>query len=75
MIFVFLIGEPDEVQSVENESYRVQGGGVPQSVELKENAAYSSVLQTQSAPHSQSIAVKDDVAYGTTTEETDYEYF
>ena len=73
MIFVFLIGEPDEVQSVENESYRVQGGGVPQSVELKDNAAYSSVLQ--SAPHSQSIAVKDDVAYGTTTEETDYEYF
>ena len=50
--FCFSLGEPDEVQSVENESYRVQGGGVSKSIELKENAAYSSVLQTQSAPSS-----------------------
>ena len=35
--------------------------------ELKDNAAYSTV-QTQSAPHSQSIAVNDNVAYRTTTE-------
>ena len=54
-------------QSVQNESYGVLGGGVPQSIELKDNAAYSTV-QTQSAPHSQSIAVNDDVAYRTTTE-------
>ena len=70
----FLIGEPDKLQSVENECYGVLGGGVPQSIELKDNAAYSSVLQTQSAPHSQSIAVNDNVAYGTTTEETDQSY-
>ena len=63
-------------QSVENECYGVLGGGVPQSIELKDNAAYSSV-QTQSAPHSQSIAVNDNVAYRTTTEKTDpsYEYY
>ena len=49
--FVFL-GEPDKLQSVENESYGVLGGGVSQPIELEDNAAYSSVLQTQSAPHS-----------------------
>ena len=69
----FFIGEPDKLQSVENEC-GVLGGGVPQSIELKDNAAYSSVLQTQSAPHSQSISVNDNVAYGTTTEETDQSY-
>ena len=67
------LGEPDEVPSVENEC-GVLGGGVPQSIELKDNAAYSSVLQTQSAPHSQSIAVNDNVAYGTATEKTDLSY-
>ena len=46
-------------QSVQNESYGVLGGGVPQSIELKDNAAYSTV-QTQSVPHSQSIAVNDN---------------
>ena len=59
-------------QSVQNESYGVLGG-VPQSIELKDNAAYSTV-QTQSAPHSQSIAVNDNVAYRTTTEKTDPSY-
>ena len=59
-------------QSVQNESYGVLGGGVPQSIELKDNAAYS---QTQlSAPHSQSIAVNDNVAYRTTTEKADPSY-
>ena len=58
-------------QSVQNESYGVLGG-VPQSIELKDN----STVQTQSAPHSQSIAVNDNVAYRTTTEKADpsYEY-
>ena len=60
-------------QSVQNESYGVLGGGVPQSIELKDNAAYSTV-QTQSAPHSQSIAVNDNVAYRTTTEKADQSY-
>ena len=64
-------------QSVQNESYGVLGGarGVPQSIELKDNAAYSTV-QTQSAPHSQSIAVNDNVAYRTTSEKEElaYEY-
>ena len=54
-------------QSVQNESYGVLGGGVSQSIELKDNAAYSSV-QTQS------IAVNDNVAYGTTTEKDDPSY-
>ena len=61
-------------QSVQNESYGVLGGGVPQSIELKDNAAYSTV-QTQSAPHSQSIAVNDNVAYRTTTEKADPSYY
>ena len=52
------------VQSVENESYGVLGGGVPQSIELKDNAAYSTV-KPPSAP-SQSIAVNSNVAYGIT---------
>ena len=56
--------------SVQNESYGVLGG---QSIELKDNAAYSTV-QTQSAPHSQSIAVNDNVAYRTTTEKADPSY-
>ena len=60
-------------QSVQNESYGVLGGGVPQSIELKDNTAYSTV-QTQSAPHSQSIAVNDNVAYRTTTEKADPSY-
>ena len=60
-------------QSVQNESYGVLGGGVSQSIELKDNAAYSTV-QTQSAPHSQSIAVNDNVAYRTTTEKADPSY-
>ena len=55
----------------------VLGGarGVPQSIELKDNAACSTV-QTQSAPHSQSIAVNDNVAYRTTSEKEElaYEY-
>ena len=50
-------------QSVQNEAYGVLGGGVPQFIELKDNAAYSSV-ETQSAP-SQSIALHSNVAYGT----------
>ena len=85
VIVVFLSSAPtpkspvalQHFQSVENECYGVLGGGVPQSIELKDNAAYSSVLQTQSAPHSQSIAVNDNVAYRTTTEKTDpsYEYY
>ena len=60
-----LLGEPDKIQSVQNESYGVLGGGVPQSIELKDNAAYS----TESAPNSQSIgnvvykAVKADPVY------------
>ena len=70
--FVFL-GEPDKLQTVQNESCRVLGGFL-QPIELKDNVAYSSVLQTQSAPHRQSIAVNDNVAYGTTTEETDQFY-
>ena len=40
-------------QSVQNESYGVLGGGVPQSIELKDNAAYSTV-QTR---------FHDDLAY------------
>ena len=56
--FYIIIGEP---HSVENECYGVLGGGVPQSTELKDNAAYSSV----SAPRNQSIAMEDNVAYVT----------
>ena len=52
------------VQTVENESYGVLGGGVPQSIELKDNAAYSTV-KPPSAPN-QSIAVNSNVAYGIT---------
>ena len=81
VIVVFLSSAPtpnpvalQHFQSVENECYGVLGGGVPQSIELKDNAAYSSVLQTQSAPHSQSIAVNDNVAYRTTTEKADPSY-
>ena len=57
-------GKPYKVQSVQNESYGVLRGDVPhdQSIELKDNAAYSPV-QTQSAVLSQSIAVEDNVAY------------
>ena len=60
------------VQTVENESYGVLGGGVPQSIELKDNAAYSTV-KPLSAP-SQSIAVSSNVAYRITpaTIEPDY---
>ena len=39
------------------------------------HAAYSTVVQTQSAPHSQSIAVNDNVAYRTTTEKPDPSYY
>ena len=84
VIFVFLSSAPtpnpvalQHFQSVQNESYGVLGGGaVPQSIELKDNAAYSTI-QTQSAPHSQSIALNDNVAYRTTTEKTDssYDYY
>ena len=49
------------------------GVHVPQSIELKDNAAYSTV-QTQSALHNQSIAVNDNVAYRTTTEKADLSY-
>ena len=46
--FYFIIGEP---HSVENECYEVLGGGVTQSIELKDNAAYSSVsAQCSSQP-------------------------
>ena len=54
-----------QFQSVQNEAYGVLGEGVPQSIELKDNAAYSSV-ETQSAP-SQSIVLHSNVAYGTST--------
>lgn len=57
------------VQTVENVSYGVLGGGVPQSIELKENAAYSTVKPLP-AP-SQSIAVNSNVAYGVTSATTD----
>ena len=52
------LGEPDKVQSVRNESYGVLGGG---AIELKDNAAYSTV----STSHSQPIAmtVKGDSVY------------
>ena len=59
-------------QSVQNESYGVLGGGVPQSIELKDNTAYSSV-QALSAT-SQSIAVNSNVAYGVTTATTEPSY-
>ena len=49
-------------QSVQNECYGVlQGGGVPQTIELNDNAAYSSVLQEGGVP--QSIELKDNAAY------------
>ena len=54
--FYFIIGEP---HSVENECYEVLRGGVPQSIELKDDVAYSLV----SAPRNQSIAIEDNVAY------------
>ena len=57
------------VQSVENESYGVLGGGVPQSIELKDNAAYSTVK-----PPNQSIAVNSNVAYGITPSTTEPNY-
>ena len=60
------------VQTVENESYGVLGGGVPQSIELKDNAAYSTV-KPLSAP-SQSIAVNTNVVYGITPATTDPDY-
>ena len=45
---------------------------VPQSIELEDNAAYSSVLNTQSVPHSLSLAVNDNhEACGATKETTD----
>ena len=63
------------LKSAENECYGVLGGGVPQSIELKDNVAYSSVLQTQSAPHNQSIAVNDNVDYeNIRKEKTDLSY-
>ena len=64
------------LQSVQNEAYGVLGGGVPQYIELKDNAAYSSVV-TQSATVSQSIAQHSNVAYGASTSvntEPAYEY-
>ena len=61
------------MQSVQNESYGVLRGDVPQSIELKDNTAYSPV-QTQSAVLSQSIAVEDNVAYRTTSVKTDPVY-
>ena len=60
------------VQTVENESYGVLGGGVPQSIELKDNAAYSTV-KPLSAP-SQSIAVNTNLAYGITPATTEPDY-
>ena len=57
-------------KSVENESYGVLGGGVPQSIELKDNAAYS-VVAPLAATSTQPIAVNSNVAYkitATTTE-------
>ena len=58
---------------VSTESVLWGGVHVPQSIELKDNAAYSTV-QTQSALHNQSIAVNDNVAYRTTTEKADLSY-
>ena len=57
------------VQSVENESYGVLGGGVPQSIELKDNAAYSTVK-----PPNQSVAVNSNVACGITPSTTEPNY-
>ena len=49
---------------------------VPQSIELKDNAAYSSVLNTQSVPHSLSLAVNDNhEACGATKETADEIYY
>ena len=49
-------------------SYGVLKGGVPQSIELKENVAYSSV--NAQLANSRSIAVKSNVVYGTTSVNT-----
>ena len=57
------------VQTVENVSYCVLGEGVPQSIELKDNTAYSTVK-----PPSQSIAVNSNVAYGITPSTTEPNY-
>ena len=51
------------IQSVENECYGVLGGGVPQSIELKDNAAYSSVSAPKQS--NQFIAMEDSAAYET----------
>ena len=56
------VGELDNVQSVQNKSCRVLGGGI----ELKNNAAYS----TDSTSHSQSIG---NVTYETVEADPEYD--
>ena len=59
--------------SVRNELFHQ---GIPQTIELNDNAAYCSVLPTQSAPHCQSIEVNDyRQAFGATKETVDEIYY
>lgn len=59
-MFAFCADSFEQFQTVQNTSYGVLKGGVPQSIELKKNAAYSSV-NTHLA-NNQPNAVDSDVA-------------
>ena len=65
-----ILGQPKSISTADNEAYgvlREGGGGISQSIELKDNAAYSTV-KPSSAP-SRFIAVNSNVAYKITTTE------
>lgn len=62
----------EQVQTIQNVSYGVLKGGVPQSIELKENAAYSSV-DTQLA-NNHPIPLNSNVAYGIASVNTEPPY-
>lgn len=60
-LFALCADSFEQFQTIQNTSYGVLKRGVPQSIELKENAAYSSV-NTQLAS-SQPVARNSNVAY------------
>ena len=68
------LGNPvalQQIKPVQNESYGVLGGGVPQSIELKDNNAYTAVKDIQTE---QSIETNSNVAYERTVNNHDPSY-
>ena len=77
-LYTLYTGQPKKsISTADNEAYGVLkgrggGGGVSQPIELKDNAAYSTV--NVHTAHSHSITVDTNVAYGITSVKTDHVY-